>query len=171
MVELKPLLLNPNLSLLISAFKIGQQRISEKLPRSRPRTDDRAPKNIEVLSGHATSVQSGDRFDESHEATSTSGQQVWIASDGFVLRFVGTRARRLSVTEDLIRLLEKGGTRRLAPQLEKVPTSELIIASAIRLLDSLVDTLDGGLSSLDKGNVIQHVELFAHVTHHAEERI
>jgi hypothetical protein len=39
------------------------------------------------------------------------------------------------------------------------------------LIDSSVDTFDALHSPIDKRNVIRHVELFAHVAHHAEESI
>ena len=39
---------------------------------------------------------------------------------------------------------------------------------SIRLVDSLVDAFDALLGPLDKGIVIRHVDLFPHVTHHAQ---
>jgi hypothetical protein len=39
------------------------------------------------------------------------------------------------------------------------------------LVDSSVDTFDALRSPIDQRNVIRHVELVAHVAHHAEERI
>ncbi len=39
------------------------------------------------------------------------------------------------------------------------------------MVDSSVDTFDALRSPIDQRNVIRHVELVAHVAHHAEERI